>query len=964
MTKNDFKMLFLNVQTLTTQKILFLLTLLGEFNIIFLSEVNHKQQLLADIPLHLCQTHFDQDTPRLAMICTHSTKFEYKGPSLNLKAIRVQVDQTVAQSNLYRINFQNNRCFEVENTYIVPDILSNDLNLVKQHFIRQSNKSVSYVAGGDFNLNWFTSKKSKFKIPLLTQNVSAPTRIQHMIRNGRDRTTKTLIDLIFTTDKMNLNVTDCSILKPLPSGFDHFGVTLSTNFRVKHKFRDVPVPYDPFRRPEPTDEQRTLISKEIDDLVHTCPNDYDMYFLMLKRIFDKYIPENRKEGFYNKRYFDVPYNREIRDEIKLKDKLRRQYRMNPSEINLAARNKQRNLVTNLTRNFKKDYQSNLLTHSADLNSVKHVYKTLEILQISPNHHKEPQRIVIDGKTGTDLANHLSEYFRSRAEDLVPTSLIEASQDLSNVIQPYEIPENTLEISGFPQIQKIEKVIPPKKTTKTASMDTISSHTFVSFWENIKTKFNDIISVGGLFFPQINQGYYQRTISKSDKKQPEILKDMRPLGILNPIPKYHFAKHVFTLIRDHMIQICINRGVYTYHGVRLPIITTLDKAIIIALMYFTAIVKYDFSNAFGTIYPPRLDSILEQLNLGDSIRKFVSDYFNNQSYCQTVFNDPISGIHTSELTKMNKGSVQGQIGSDVCFTIQQFGLSPSPDIERDTYMDDFNDNLLNCKSPRQAVNLSITNDMRLNSQAITVGFAKNEGKTTFIPVNIQKSEFTDQGIDEDQVVSKSGILGFNFEFIDGKLNVTQAANDIISSLKQHLRTIHSTRTYLDNHLTRLKIARTCIYYHLMYLPLIYAYGEKPSGLNKSFERIQVAVNDLIRATGLVPSTPKRILNRCLGTKLVDFVKQQIICDGLKQLKFTNENPFDRCNQIRLSGNFRVAGTFMFKFRTVWNELDAETRKQFLEIPIDSVKAILKKRRILEYDRSIYDEYKWRDLNLEN
>ena len=46
---------------------------------------------------------------------------------------------------------------EIENTYIVPDILSDEMKLVKQHFIQQSKKTVSYAAGGDFNINCFNS---------------------------------------------------------------------------------------------------------------------------------------------------------------------------------------------------------------------------------------------------------------------------------------------------------------------------------------------------------------------------------------------------------------------------------------------------------------------------------------------------------------------------------------------------------------------------------------------------------------------------------------------------------------------------------------------------------------------------------------------------------------------------------------------------------------------------------------
>ena len=55
--------------------------------------------------------------------------------------------------------------------------------------------------------------------------------------------------------------------------------------------------------------------------------------------------------------------------------------------------------------------------------------------------------------------------------------------------------------------------------------------------------------------------------------------------------------------------------------------------------------------------------------------------------------------------------------------------------------------------------------------------------------------------------------------------------------------------------------------------------------------------------------------------------------------------------------------MYKCREIWNELDIDSRKLFLEIEIMQVKNILKKRRVLNYEPTIFDQYKWRDLSLE-
>ena len=299
--------------------------------------------------------------------------------------------------------------------------------------------------------------------------------------------------------------------------------------------------------------------------------------------------------------------------------------------------------------------------------------------------------------------------------------------------------------------------------------------------------------------------------------------------------------------------------------------------------------------------------------------------------------------------------------DVAFSIQQFGLSPCKDVFRAILMDDANDVLCNCKSEDQAVSLAIENDIQLNKQSISVGFKKNETKTTFIPMNINKQKFLDAGIEEKYILTETGILGFNFSVINSKFNVAQAASDTIASICQFLWMIHACRSYIESHETRVKIARTVIFYFLGNLPLIYVYGELPSGKNDNLKRIQTKINDMIRATGLINTTPQLILDKCLGTSIADFCKQAVVCDALKLLKFYKIVPFDRVNQIRSSGMFGLHGTYMHKFRKIWNEFEPELRAELREKTVNQVKEVLKSRRKLKYDPEIFIRYKWHDYS---
>ena len=730
----------MNAQTLSKIKLAYFLLLLQEYSIICISEVNYKQQLLNDIPADRCQYHFDPQTPRLAMICNHSINFEYKGIGVHLEQDRNgdPTDKTVVQSNLYRIKLTNNLIFEIENTYMTPDINDTNLETVRLHFLKQSLKNHPYSAGGDFNLNWKVNKaKLKFNIPTLQQNVNEPTRIAPYTNQtiGRVRTSKSTIDLILTNQPMtsrieNIAVVQTRDLRNDDAGliFDHCGVVLESNFKIKDRYRDVLIPHDPYRRPDPTPEQNQLIHQEIQQI--QCENDLDDYTQQLKLIFDKYIPQRLRTGFYKKRFYDLPMPDEILEAIRKKHKLQKQFKNNPTELNKQLRNKHRNLLTNMLRIHKKNYKDLILTRSAGFNSISSIQKKLEFLQAPGKKHQNQQQIVIDGHYGDNLAEHLATYFKERAEDLVDTVEILDSPDLNNVIKIDEIPENMLVLDHFPEITDIDKVIPANKTNKTASMDTISSFLIKQFWFSMKDKMNQIMT-SGLEYPKIDQGYFQRTISKSSNKTPTCPKDMRPLGVLNPIPKYHCAKFVWTEIRNHISHIFLKRMIFTYYGGRLAIAAALDAALLQVFEgFFTCITKYDFSNAFGTIYEPRLNQIMRQLNLSEPILKFVTDFFQNQNYCRTIFTDPTTGFHSSTITGMAKGGPQGQCGTDVAFSIQQFGLSPIKDVGRGTYMDDFNDNMERCKTPKEAVTLAIENDVNLNKQAITVGFKKKRIKNNF------------------------------------------------------------------------------------------------------------------------------------------------------------------------------------------------------------------------------------------
>ena len=928
-----------------------------------MNEVNGQQLLFNNILPEVCKYHFDFDTQRLGMICRNSINFEYKGIGKTLEQDRARADQTVAQTNVYRFTLIDNRIFEAENYYVVPDISSENLKKISAHFNEQGRTSKMYVCGGDFNVDWKSKmQKKRLNITSLSQMITEPTRVQDFERNGRLYKSSKIIDLVFANAQIKPKIIKTGVLNTSELiFFDHYGVTVELGFPKPKPFRDILVPRDPLRRPDIDDITYQKIEADINSI--TFRHDYDSYMCEVRRVLDMHIPLNPTDGVYVKRIYDIPYPKAIRAEIKLKHRLSFDARKNKNDQFLAELARvQRNRVKKLTREFKTVYTSGRLVNQTNPHALE---KSIQFLQKRESPViTDPEPVIVNGYHGKGLVNDLSNYFKGRAEDLVDTAAIIKSPELVGAIKIDEIPETTLVLHNYPRIDDITKVIPEKKLTKTSGMDGISSKTLVRIWPIVQDSLNQIFQ-SSLKFPEYCQGYYQRVISKSSTTKPKIQSDMRPLGINNPLPKYHMSKYVFTELRKHISGILKKRNIMTYQGCTITIIIALDDAITqVNAGFFVIIQKFDFSNAYGTLYLARLLAIMSQLNVCENTYAFVRDYFTNQAMCQTVCYDGVHGIYISDPAIMSKGGPQGMVGMDVAFTVQQFGLSPLDEIGRSIYMDDINDIIRRCLSILEAIRKAKENDEHLTKQATQIGLAKNVKKTTYIPVNFPKKHLIDAGIDKKYVLTKTGILGFNFSCENKKISVVPAGNDIVCSIHAQIGTVFASQDYVADHLDRCKIARRIAYACLGKLSLVYAYGFKQTR-NEAFEKVQVAINNLFRATGLRQNTPVQVLDKCFGTSLTDFATHRVLLDGFKLIDHYNLDRteiFGRFNKIRLANNvFSEKDTFMAFFAMKFNNLDQDLRTKLINFNgILPMKNHLKSLRKLEYDHTIHENYYWISL----
>ena len=343
--------------------------------------------------------------------------------------------------------------------------------------------------------------------------------------------------------------------------------------------------------------------------------------------------------------------------------------------------------------------------------------------------------------------------------------------------------------------------------------------------------------------------------------------------------------------------------------------------------------------------------MKKLNIPNSTLDFIKDYLNNQNEAQTVVRDQF-GTYISKDTVMSRGTVQGQIGADLCFTIQQMCLRELENVHRTTYVDDIND-IITGKSASEVIDTIRCNESRLGHQSKTIGFKLNSDKTEYINFNVKDKDMRDL-----KSTRTSKLLGLPFIANNKGVNFKPSIDMICNRLNKNMRKIHTLRSFVTDIDTLVRVARCLVYQSIGELHIICGYTNN-LGQNESLDdlkiphEIQVAVNKCLRATGLLITTPQTCLDIVLGTSLQNFVFQQIIMTGLKNLGPNFSECLDR------TFNFRspyVIGTYMHTFSKLWNSSHLEFKLHVIKLKKFSlIKNFIKERRKLSFQDSIYTTY---------
>ena len=992
---------FINCNTINDKKQEQLCNQLNKYDFIGLGELNKTWDFENTDKF---QYHTNPSTPRIGFIAVNTLDFEYVGIGLKIDDVNrsnIEMYKTLVASGIYKIRSKGHILY-VEVFYLVPALASEHVETVVNHLTNQVNRYKSYIGGGDMNQNWLDNNCRNFfkNIYNCNQIVRKHTRVSNYLRDGRSRTSKSVIDLIFCNNKIknlikehgvsDMNSTTVQGLRE----FDHFAPWIDISIPSACAYVDITIPNDPTKRPNPDPNQMETILEQIHMIPDTFRHDYGRFFLEISNILDQTIPAPPKNSTSNVRIYKQPLTPEAINLINIKRKLYKKRKK--SELARKKFRQVSNKVKKIVQKVTSETKTNLIIQaSKPESSAKQLEKKIKQMENLKNANISKQTnknmLIVQGFSKNELALQVGKFCQKRSSMLVTDEEVINAGPPPPALYPNE-PRRQQADFNWPDFSNIDTFLPKNKRTRTHGPEHISASILAKIWPAISSTINQIFQNGALEYPQFYQGYYQHMIPKGGLSIIEIFKHLRPLGNLNAFPKYFLNKVIFKSIRAHMTPILENRNNYTYKGVHLCVIDVFDFVKNnIKNKIPTLLVKYDFSNAFGTLFHDHVLTAAEEIGLHPNVIHYIQTYLRNQKWTETVIKDDY-GVYISPMIKMDRGTVQGQIGSDVLFVIQQICFKALENIRRSSYMDDINDisyddskivvepepglkielkKIDKDKSSKNTVTKALENERILIEQSQKVGFAINAGKTRYIPFNIDDNYLLERGISADMISRECDLLGFPFIAKTNGISIEPAAKMIINRINKRSIQVHALRNHTNNIDVRVKACRKLTYSCLGELHLVWSYDTR---CKKHFHKIKTATNKMIRATGLRIETPQFALNSVLGTDLEEFAKQGVVLNGIKRLKSNLAAHMPRQNidpansrSMRASFNIQlkeVADNYMSNFEKVWNDYSESEQIQILSKienfdrkPLESVKNLLKGWRKLGYDPKIHEDFKY-------
>jgi hypothetical protein len=625
---------------------------------------------------------------------------------------------------------------------------------------------------GDLNLDWLDATKKSMLVDeisgRLQQVVTLPTRIstRNIIKNNIYKLveSKRGIDLIFVSNELQNKMIGQPLVKDSPS--DHLMVEVKFRIGVPSKFVDVMHYKDPTKRPRIS--QAKLV--DVNNLLLDKLGLYNFKALDQKdglciiektivEVLDKFSPLNsgREQVKRLYRFKMSETTRELKKSFKTTWKICQQNSRGKSTIimkelkdNFKAIRKEYNYSK---RRDKRRYSNKQLT--LKINEGVDTWSIIKSLKPKPLHSDE-QVTVINGKYGTDLANHMADYLHDRANlvsdkeildhiDHVPLPDI-FPQDISDCITEEKFCVSALLKPKSKSNKFVDEDLDNSTTIKekyislACGPDTISHRHLYDLLPSIKDPLNVIlhkplITLGNIDFN------YNRLISKTfsgDMTE----KSQRPIAELNVMYKYTTVRlFINSLMKRVMPRMITNQYSFPGKGTQMATVELLDTiSYHLNAKMCVLVIFYDMSNAFCTCPAEKVIQIAENFGVCGTMKNLLVEFLD-QTTSVIKMNDS-RGHYRSKIINTGRGCQQGQVGSDFIFTMLNDGIRPiqysDEFIQRIKYVDDFVD-IIAHKSKDVCFKSLETNSTRIKQQATSVGLKLNENKTQIISANIPEED---------------------------------------------------------------------------------------------------------------------------------------------------------------------------------------------------------------------------------
>jgi len=609
--------------------------------------------------------------------------------------------------------------------------------------------------------------------------------------------------------------------------------------------------------------------------------------------------------------------------------------------------KKRNKANIAARKDRDRYSVGLL--EVNLKDSKSVWDYIRSFEGVKDFNTNEITLSINGREGAELAERFADYFykRSNLVDAENAQCFEEHMTLKPFREgtPYDISKI---LPMDPQILTTVKT----KPSYTCGPDTISlkhlNALLPSLQGILKTCFNKEFSE----FPDISK-CYTRLIPKERiiPGQKLTLKSQRPIAELDILPKYTFVKS-FMEEFSQMVIPHLNNNQYALPGKGCPIILaeTLDEISFgIAQKKPVIAAFYDFSNAFCTTFHEATMKIVRQYNFTDRTLDLLQQFIE-QSDTHVKFSDQ-NGFHISTMRHHDNGELQGQIGSDIVFTVTNDDIQPdnvyNVVTKRFKYVDDTTD--INISETVREMFLSLKHNLKkLINQASAVGLKLNDDKTGLMPFNIAKADY-DPDFKEEQYITEKTLFGVKFANVNNKLSCEDQATSVIRSLGGSTNIIAAMRKFKNTSLaSRIKCAEGLVWKSLWCIDTIYPFISQATK-----DDIDVAVRRLLKAAGLNNTMSSNLLIK-LTIKIPVYMiaKKRNIVVGLKR----SDLDVIKNDRYIVKKSARVLSMpLMNDFAYSFNKIAYKSRKFIVDTfdplnstAMDKIKEVLHKHFVAKFD----------------